>query len=73
MTEPDLEHVPTVPELALKGLAFESKRSYVDPAGKVRTEVRYQLTDEGQQRINDAMHRNAQRGRAWDEARRASA
>lgn len=73
MTEPELEHVPTVPELALKGLAFESKRSYVDPAGKVRADVRYQVTAEGQQRINDAMHRNAQCGRAWDEARQASA
>lgn len=63
---PDHEPVPTVPELARKGLAKPVTATYVDRAGEVKKDTRYQVSDEGQQLIYDAMKRNAERGRMWN-------
>ncbi|WP_448812075.1 hypothetical protein [Agromyces bauzanensis] len=61
---PDLEHVPTVSELALQGLA----RVQVTNAGGDPKLVT--ILPEGQRLINEAMHRNAERMRAWQEVAR---
>lgn len=72
---PDLEHVPTVAELAKRGLAHLRQRTYreTETFGKPKTDTRYEITPEGQQLILDAMKRNAERGRAWDAQRRMNA
>lgn len=63
---PDYEAVPTVTELALRGLAVERPRTVPDyRTGKTRTELRYEVTPEGQKILNEAMARNAERCRAW--------
>jgi hypothetical protein len=56
------EHVPTVAELAAEGLAFP-----VAFDGK-RRPTHWRLKPEGQQRIDDAMERNAAELRARAEA-----
>lgn len=54
---PELEHVPTVPELYAKGLAVVM----VWTDGKDKKPTHYRLKPEGQQMIYDTMRRNAER------------
>lgn len=56
---PDLEPVPTVAELASSGLAIVIERTTKGVPSVFR------LKPEGQQIINEAMARNAERRRAW--------
>jgi len=53
---PDLEHVPTIAELAKRGLARNEAKSG----------TRFRVSPEGQKLIYDAMERNAARCRAWN-------
>jgi hypothetical protein len=70
---PDLEHVPTVAELVRQGMARAVTVKYFDAAGKPKSDTRYTVTAKGQQLIDDAMTRNAERGRAWDARRTLAA
>lgn len=57
---PELEHVPTVLELASRGLAFPASSS-----GNA-----YRIEPEGYRLMNDAMRRNAERVKADPDLRR---
>ncbi|MFA8415120.1 hypothetical protein ACEPTV_33280, partial [Burkholderia pseudomallei] len=60
------EPVPTVAELAARGLAR------LEPPRKKGGVSAYRISPEGEAILRDTMRRNAERMRAWDEQRRAA-
>jgi hypothetical protein len=54
-----LVHVPTVPELAKRGLARSITASVRQPDGSVRDDTRWQVSAEGQRLICAAQETNA--------------
>jgi len=58
MADDGLIHVPTMDELYREGLAEQVVRETRDKNGKVTKSIAYRHTEEGMQRITEAMRHN---------------